>query len=53
MAKKEKKTEKPKAKAKSISKDTKFKITKKNGNIVYRTGLTESEIKRFVELFNK
>jgi len=49
MAKKEKKTEKPKAKAKSISKDTKFKITKKNGNIVYRTGLTESEIKRSTE----
>ena len=28
------------------SKDTKYKITKKNGNVIYRTGLTESEIER-------
>jgi len=31
------------------SKDTKYKITKKNGNVIYRTGLTESEIKRSTE----
>tara|TARA_Y100001963_G_scaffold93505_1_gene128833 strand:+ start:1071 stop:1256 length:186 start_codon:yes stop_codon:yes gene_type:complete len=49
MAKKEKKTEKPKAKPKSISKDIKYKITKKNGKVLYRVGLTESEIKRTTE----
>ena len=49
MAKKEKKTEKPKAKPKSISKDTKYKITKKNGKVLYRVGLSESEIKRTTE----
>mgnify|MGYP003122670743 CR=1 FL=1 len=49
MAKKETKKEKPKAKPKSITKGNKFKITKKNGNIIYRTGLSESEIKRSTE----
>ncbi len=51
MAKKEIKKEKlkTKAKPKSISKGEKFKITKKNGKIIYRTGLTESEIKRYTE----
>tara|TARA_R100001594_G_scaffold58495_1_gene92549 strand:+ start:2598 stop:2768 length:171 start_codon:yes stop_codon:yes gene_type:complete len=40
---------KKKPKKPTVSKNTKYKITKKNGNVVYRVGLTESEIKRSTE----
>lgn len=50
MAKDTKKSIKKKeSKPKVVSKDVKYKITKKNGKVMYRVGLSETEIKRAKE----